>query len=226
LGFFSTGAGKRAAGALESRLNVAQDILKDTTAAAQAEFEPFRDRAIAGSQGLESLITDPTAQKAFIEDNPFFESLATRAREDIFSNKAARGKIGSGGTAEALQNSLLLLGSDLLNTSIGQRGAMFDRGQAAAGSIAGLEQQLGINRANIQGQIGEAVAGGILSKDAGLKSLRNDLISAGTTAATGGFGDLGGIGDFFTGTTRTGGGGSIRGGVPSPGRKPSQTFLG
>lgn len=107
-----------------------QALQRSTTAEAtgRADLQPFAEagkKAIGGLEeglaGLSRLVTDPQAQKEFITDNVFFDALAERSTETLFANQAARGKVGSGGTAEALQKSILLLGSDLLNQNITQR---------------------------------------------------------------------------------------------------------
>lgn len=69
---------------------------------------------------LNQLLTDPSAQASFIQDNPFYQQMAGDAQNRIFSNAAAQGKVGSGGTAAALQDRLVGMGSDLLNREIQQ----------------------------------------------------------------------------------------------------------
>lgn len=96
------------------------------------DLQPYRQAGRSALPGLTDLVTNPQAQRSFIEDNPFFQSLAEDAQNRIFSNQAARGKVGSGETAEALQNSLLLLGSDLLNQNIAQRQNLVGMGLGAA----------------------------------------------------------------------------------------------
>jgi hypothetical protein len=71
--------------------------------------------------GNQQNLTDPANQMQFIKDNPFYKLLADDAQSRLLKNQAARGKVGSGGTAEALQNSLLLLGSDLINNQFNQQ---------------------------------------------------------------------------------------------------------
>lgn len=118
----------------------------------RADLQPYNaagQSAIPGLQsglaGLSDLVTNPQAQKDYITKNPFFGAMADRAKTDLFANNAARGKVGSGGTAEALQNSLLLLGSDLINQNVTQRGNvntqyqnLVNTGLNAAGGQANL----------------------------------------------------------------------------------------
>ncbi|MCZ6897639.1 MAG: tail fiber domain-containing protein [Betaproteobacteria bacterium] len=106
------------------------------TESALGEFGDVR----ADLEGIRNLITDPTAQRDFITDNPFFNALAEDAQRRIFSNQAARGKLGSGETALALQNSILLLGDELLGTNINRRFGLADRSGRLATSRAGITQ--------------------------------------------------------------------------------------
>lgn len=79
---------------------------------------------------LNQLLTDPSAQASFIQDNPFYQQMAGDTTNRLMSNAAAQGKAGSGGTAAALQDRLVGMGSDLLNREISQ-----------LASGAGLNQQ-------------------------------------------------------------------------------------
>jgi len=155
----------------------------------RADLQPFSDagkEAISGLQaglaGLSDLVTNPKAQADFITNNPFFDSLATRAKNDLFANQAAKGKVGSGGTAEALQNSLLLLGSDLINQNVTQRQntntqyqSLVNTGLSAAGTAAnatnlstardlGVISDVADNQANLRVGAGVAQSAGIIGK--------------------------------------------------------------
>ena len=69
--------------------------------------------------------------------------MADESQRRLLSNQAARGKVGSGGTAEALQTSLLLLGQDLLNNNISQRMGLTTLGANAAAGQASATQASG-----------------------------------------------------------------------------------
>ena len=149
----------------------------------RADLQPYNaagQGAIPGLQsglaGLSDLVTNPQAQKDYITKNPFFGAMADRAKTDLFANNAARGKVGSGGTAEALQNSLLLLGSDLINQNVTQRGNvntqyqnLVNTGLNAAGGQANLSNAgagrdvgtitgAGANISNIASNLGSNVS--------------------------------------------------------------------
>lgn len=120
------------------------------------EVQPFRDFGANQLSDLAGLITDPNKQRSYVENNPFFKAMADDAQNRLFSNQAARGKVGSGGTAAALQNSLLLLGQDLLDRNINQRFNMVGVGQSASNNIADLLTQKG--NAEASGVVGAANA--------------------------------------------------------------------
>lgn len=148
-------------------------------------LQPFVD---AGSQGLgdlNNLVTNPQAQADYVMQSPFYQSLAQDAQNRLFANQAARGKLGSGETAQALQNSLVLLGTDLLNQSIGQRqnlaaiGANAAAGQGTAiqntgSQVAAAQGAAGSNIANLLTQIGNAQASGTVgAANAGTQGFNN-----------------------------------------------------
>lgn len=125
-------------------------------------------------QQLQSLSTDPQSQINFLQDNPLFSSLREQASADIFANQAARGKLGSTGTEEALQSSFLQLGSDLINQQIGRTQGAITSGQGL------INEQL--NRQLPLLNIGQASAAqtGVSSLDA--------LTGIGNVQAAGGIG--------------------------------------
>lgn len=127
-------------------------------------LSPYSTEGARSIGGLGELVSDPEAQRQFIEDNPFYEALAGDATRRLFANQAARGKVGSGSTAEALQNSLVLLGDDLLTSNVNRRLAVGGQGLNAATNEASLEQtaRLGTaaNISDLYTQIGNARAAG------------------------------------------------------------------
>lgn len=159
---------------------------------------------------IDQLTRSPNEQRRFIENNPFFEALAGDAERRLFANSAAQGKVGSGGTAEALQNSILLLGSDLLNQNIQQRlgafgarqgavnasAAAFDAqntvqsqrqnmvtgGANAAAGQASAALQAGSNISDLATQIGNAQASGIMGARNAQTGALNNIIGTGLTA--------------------------------------------
>lgn len=140
----------------------------------QLQTVKFPDRTIPS---LTDLVRDPVLQKNFITNNPFFDELANDAQSRIFNNAAARGKVGSGETAKALQNSLLLLGNDLLNQNINQRFNLATLGANAAAGQATATQSTGAGIADLATQQGNARAAGIIGQGNQLTNLGNNIFS-------------------------------------------------
>ncbi len=167
--------GKAAAGQAAQGFGNARISLRESEETARGDFQPFTDVGKTDLQGLGDLITDPERQRDFITQNPFFDALAGRATSTLLANQAAAGKVGSGGTAEALQNSLLLLGTDLLNQNINQRFDLANLGLRSASGQAGVTTSLA-------SPIAQTFVGQGQAKAAGTRAL--------TESAVGGIGDL------------------------------------
>lgn len=156
---------------------------KEALANVRSDLAPFKQAGQNALTGLQSLVTDPTAQKNYITNNPFYEALSTDATNKLYANKAAKGKLGSGGTLKELQNNLLTLGSDLLNQSITQRQNLATMGQNAA-AMTGTATQNSANTISdlITGQ-GNATAAGIIGDKNTQTNAWGNLINSGLTAA-------------------------------------------
>lgn len=156
----------------------AKAIEEDRGTAAISRLDPYANAGAQTIGDLTSLVNDPNAQLKYIQENPFFKSLADDAQQRLFANQAATGKLGSGDTAKALQNSILLLGDDLLQKTITNRMNLSGMGQAAAADQANLAtgqartlEDLTLQKANADaaGLIGSADAlggGRVASADA------------------------------------------------------------
>lgn len=149
---------------------------KEALATTRADLQPFRKAGEAQLPGLakdvsslSSLTNDPNQQKSFIENNPFFKLLADDAQSRLFANQAAKGKVGSGETAKALQNSLLLLGQDLLNQDVNRKNIALNQrfnlttlGENAAARQGTATQATAANIGNLATEGANATAAGIV----------------------------------------------------------------
>jgi hypothetical protein len=113
-------------------------------------FKPFVDAGNSTLPGLQKLINDPNAQKDYVMNNPFFAALADDAQSRIFNNQAAKGRVGSGSTAKALNNELLMMGNSLVSQNISQRFQLAGLGLDATNASANTNMQAGANIANLQ----------------------------------------------------------------------------
>lgn len=140
------------------------EFAKESRDIAREDLSPFRETGVTALGQLEGLVTDPQKQKEFISDNPFFQALQQQTTENVLGAQAARGKLGSGGTSKALQNALVLLGSDLLGQRVGQLQNLAGLGQAAAAGQAQVSQQTAQQVGETRLQQGNASAAGQIAK--------------------------------------------------------------
>lgn len=134
-GLSGASAAKTASAQLQQASQKAINAQKSALSQNSANVSPYLGAGAAGANTLQSLVTDPNAQAAFIQNNPFYQQLATDAKNQIFANQAAQGKLGSGGTAVELQNKLLSLGESLLGTRIGQAQDLANMGATSAANL-------------------------------------------------------------------------------------------
>ena len=169
-------------------------IQKEALDQSRADLKPFADEGKHALPGLRRLVRDPTDRRNFVANNPFFKFLADDAQRRIFQNKAARGKVGSGETADALQRSLFEIGPQILDRAIGQQFNLATLGSNAAAGQATATQNtarsisdatLGSNRgiADLVTQRANAGAAGIVgasnARSQGLSNTRNTLLGIG-----------------------------------------------
>lgn len=155
-------AAKKAAALQVASVNKAIEAQNTALTQATANVQPYLTAGQTTASGLTHLINDPNAQRAFIQNNPFYDALANDAKSKLFANAAAKGKLGSGGTAEALQNSLLLLGSDLLNQSIQQRQTLTNLGASTASDLNAINQSGASNITDLITSGGTARSAGVM----------------------------------------------------------------
>lgn len=190
MGFLSSFTGssqaKAAKGAamLQSQgVKEAQTELRKGERVARMDLRDFRELGRDSIDGLSSLVTDPNAQRDFIQNNPFFDALAQRSTDTLLNNQAARGKVGSGGTAEALQNSMMLLGNDLLSQNIAQRQGLVNTGLNAAGGMANITQNTRAGIADLRLQNANAQAAGVVGAANARGQGMSNLVGLGTSIA-------------------------------------------
>lgn len=135
---------------------------KEATTQIRNDLGPYRAIGTEAAPKLTAMVNDPQAKLNFIQNNPFYAALAEDAKNKLFANQAARGKLGSGGTAEALQNSLLLLGDQLVNNNISQNQNLVNLGENAAAGTGQITQGGTNNITNLLTDQGNAQAAGVI----------------------------------------------------------------
>jgi hypothetical protein len=114
-----------------------------------AENRPYTQLGSEAADRIRSIESNPAE---YIRNNPLYTSLAADAERRLLANRAAVGKVGSGGTAQALQQELLNLGTGLINSDVRRLQGQVDTGAGAASGVAGMYGQQGAVRA--AGQVG------------------------------------------------------------------------
>lgn len=174
-------AAKEAAAIQAAAIREGIGQVKEGQTQALGFLSPYQQAGAGQLAGITSLVSDPMAQKSFIQNNPFFQSLAGQASNTLMANEAARGKVGSGGTKAALQDRLLQLGPQLLQQSINQRMGLAGLGANAAGNAANVVGQTSGSIADLIGSAGAAEAGGIVGAANAQTGAMNNLMQAGTS---------------------------------------------
>jgi hypothetical protein len=172
-----------------------QDVLgfqREALATSRSDLQPFRAAGVNALQQVAPLINDPQAQADFVQDNPFFEALAQDAQRRIFNTGAASGRGFAGGTAQALNNSIMLLGNDLVDRQIGRQMGLVNTGQASAAGQANAAQnfgqQAGAATMSTNRTIGDLMTQGANAQASGIVGAANAQQGALNTAINTGLG--------------------------------------
>lgn len=139
----------------------------------QETLAPFVGVGTDAIRNLNTLQADPAG---YIRNNPLYNSLADDAQRRLLANQAAKGKVGSGGTAAALQEQLLNLGNGLVQQQVSNYQNQINSGQGAATSTGTGKLLTGQNNANMLGQQGDVnAAGKVGAYNAGNSAYQNTI---------------------------------------------------
>lgn len=156
---------------------------KESRDIARNDLMPYADLGKRNISGLDSLVNDPNAQLKYVQDNPFFKALTNETTQTLLNNTSSKSKMGSGGTAEALQNSLLLLGNDLVQQQINNKQSLVSMGQNAAAGQSNINMNAGNSIADLYTQQGNARAAGIVGGANAIMQGRTSLLNAAAMGA-------------------------------------------
>lgn len=140
------------------------DLQRETTGLIRGDLQPYREGGIPALNQA-SLLSTPEGQAQFIQNNPFFDAISQQAERRLLANQAARGRVGSGDTALAMQNNLFGIGAGLLQdernsllglASLGENAAAMSGTQSQTGTSSIIDLLTG--NANAQGAAGMAGA--------------------------------------------------------------------
>lgn len=158
----------------------ASKTIRDSLQRTRQTYAPYIAAGQRSVARMEQLANDPEAQREYVMNNPFFSAMQETARDELFANQAARGRLGTGGTLDELDKRTLLLGEQLVgnafarNESISNQGLIAGASQTQADTSlsntlaqilanegvigANLYQNYGINAGNTQMRAGEGLA--------------------------------------------------------------------
>jgi len=125
----------------------------------QQNLSPFLNLGTNNIGELQGLL-DPNQQANFVTNNPLFQQLSEDTARRVFSNQAARGKLGSGETANLLGRQLLPIGQQFAQQQFNNLFNTVGLGQNAAALQGTSTQNSANNITDLLGQSGNAAAAG------------------------------------------------------------------
>lgn len=195
-GITGSTAADAAEGAAETQSEAGLAAIEAQKLAARKGDKFLRPFAQLGRQGIQQagFLTDPQAQFDFLQSNPLFQLGLDNANQQTQKSAASRGRLSAGDTLEQLSNNVLLQAQPL----IAQQGAnirgLINTGAGIAGSRANIQQGLGAGTSGLLTDIGAAQAAGQVGAANATGQFGQSLLGAGTGAALGQAGLLGGAG--------------------------------
>ena len=151
-------------------------------AAIRGDLAPYREPiAQQVMPALLDFTLNPQTQVDFVRNNPLLQTLQSDAMNRVLGNQAAAGKLGSGGTLQALQNSLVPLGLDFFNQRQNQ---LFNLGTLGENAAA----QTGMQSSDILQGIGNAQSAGTIGAANASAAGTQNLMNLGLNAVNVGMG--------------------------------------
>ncbi|MBL4753769.1 MAG: tail fiber domain-containing protein [Flavobacteriales bacterium] len=178
----------------------ARDIAEAAQFRLEEGLQPFAefgvDQGIGQLPGLfeqqQAAISDPTSG---VLNNPFFQALAQQQEQRLLNVQGSRGKGFSGGTEDALNRNLLLLGNQFSQQNIGNIQGQIQNQFNAANIGQSSAAQVGVSGLNTAGNIGgilgnvaNAQAAGVIGQQQAQAQGINNIIGIGSGLAGGGGG--------------------------------------
>jgi len=187
LGLESSGekAARKAARLQEESGRMALEELQRSKTEGQGFLQPFEQ---LGQQGLSqaNFLTDPNAQFDFLQNNPLFQMGLDNANTQTNQMAASRGRLSAGDTLQQLNNNALLTAAPLIGQQKQSIQDLLSRGfntsQAQANTALGVGSQL----ANVQTEIGNAQASGVIGQQNAKSANQQNLFNL--AGQLGGFG--------------------------------------
>lgn len=173
---------KHAANVQAASADKAIEFQEETRDLARADLAPFVKFGTGQINPLTQLLT-PQGQADYLNNNPIFDSALNKLNEATLNNRAARGKLGSGGTLSALQDNYISTALPLISN---QQNALFNAvnlGQSSAAGQSNTALNTGSAISDLFTQKGNAQASGIVGAHAANQQQASNLINLGMGVA-------------------------------------------
>ena len=148
---------------------------------AEEQLSPFAQFGQEQLGALSGALSQQPPGAEFALQNPLLQAMQEDVTRRLFANQAAKGKLGSGGTAAALQSALIPMALDFRQQEINNRqqniGNLFSAAQFGGGfasDLATSRMNLASNIGNLQTGQGQAMAQGKY----GEANARNQMIGS------------------------------------------------
>ena len=174
----AAGASRDASRAQSQALDRSINLTRETRDLARNDLAPFRDFGASQINPLLELF-DPQGQSDFLTANPLFNASLDSINKATMNNRAARGKLGSGGTLKALQNNFTTTALPFLNNQQNQLFNAINLGQSSAAGQANTALNTNNSIANMLGQQGDVRAAGIVGAQGAQQGAFNNLLNLG-----------------------------------------------
>jgi len=165
------------------------DFMTDSRDIAREDLSPFTAFGVGKIDDLNALLTSD-GQADYLQNNPLFGMALDSVNKATMSNRAARGKLGTGGTLDALKNNYLVEGQRFIQPQLNALFNAVNMGQSSAAGQANSTLSTGSNVGGALANIGDVRGAGIVGKQgaqqAAFNNLLNTAIQGGKMAMSGG----------------------------------------
>lgn len=141
--------------------------------------------ALEAQQALLGLLGPEAQQTAIsgLEGSPLFTSLVGQGEEALLQGASATGGLRGGNIQGALAQFRPAMLQQLIESQYGKLGGLTQLGQSSAVGVGAAGQATGANIADLLGQKGAALAGGIIGEGGTQARTFQDIVGLGTLAA-------------------------------------------
>lgn len=149
---------------------------REALADLRRDLAPFRELGQQGV-GLSGFLTDPNQQADFVRTNPLFQAALENVNKATMNAAAARGKLGSGGTLQALTNNYMATAMPFISDQKQSINNLLSIGQNAAARSGNAGLQTAQNTGNILQDMANMAGASAINQGNIMAQSRQDLLS-------------------------------------------------